>query len=146
MAKRPWLAGALLILPGMLLGISGYTFYYAKGYSYLQNDPKACVNCHVMNDQYKAWSVSPHRHVTCNECHTPHDVIGKYATKVEHGMRHSYVFTFEKPQVIRLKESGKEIVENNCVRCHEMMVSAIWHGDDGAGTRKCFECHRGVAH
>ena len=32
----------------------------------------ACVNCHVMNEQYDAWLKSGHRHVaTCVECHLP---------------------------------------------------------------------------
>jgi hypothetical protein len=29
---------------------STYTFVYAKGYSYLTNDPGACANCHIMAD------------------------------------------------------------------------------------------------
>jgi cytochrome c nitrite reductase small subunit len=40
----------LAILIGALAGIGGYTFYYAKGLSYLSNDPRACVNCHIMRD------------------------------------------------------------------------------------------------
>ncbi len=133
------------MIPGVLIGVSGYTVYYAKGYSYLQNDPAACVNCHVMRDNHRAWEVSPHRFVTCNECHVPHDFVGKYATKIEHGLRHSYVFTFEDPQIIRLKESGRSIVESNCVRCHETAVSSIVHGP-GNGGRTCFDCHRNVGH
>jgi len=155
MTRRQIITGLLLILPGMVLGLSGYTFYYAKGYSYLVDDPNACVNCHVMRDNLYAWQVSPHRFVTCNGCHVPHNFLGKYATKVEHGMRHSYVFTFEDPQVIRIKESGKDIVESNCIRCHAMMVSTIVHGgrpplvppvNGGVSAMRCFECHQGMGH
>jgi cytochrome c nitrite reductase small subunit len=32
-------------LLGILLGAGGYTFYIARGASYLSNDPQACVNC-----------------------------------------------------------------------------------------------------
>ena len=155
MTRRQLITVLLLALPGIVLGLSGYTFYYAKGYSYLLDNPDACVNCHVMRENYNAWQVSPHRFVTCNGCHVPHNFLGKYATKVEHGMRHSYVFTFENPQVIRIKESGKDIVESNCVRCHAMMVSTIVHGDvtslnptlhGGIKERRCFECHQGMGH
>ena len=31
---------------GVIAGIGGYTFVYAKGASYLTNDPAACANCH----------------------------------------------------------------------------------------------------
>ena len=67
---------------GLLLGVGGYTFIYARGASYLTNNPHACANCHVMQEQYSGWLNSSHRAVAvCNDCHTPHDVIGKYTTK-----------------------------------------------------------------
>ena len=34
-------------LVGLAAGLGGYTFAYAKGWSYLTNDPRACANCHV---------------------------------------------------------------------------------------------------
>jgi hypothetical protein len=64
---------------GLLIGLGGYTFIYSKGYSYLTNNPAACANCHVMRAQYDAWLKSSHRSAaTCNDCHTPHNVLGKY--------------------------------------------------------------------
>jgi hypothetical protein len=39
-------------LAGILIGLGGYTFIYAKGYSYLTNEPAACANCHVMRDHF----------------------------------------------------------------------------------------------
>jgi len=67
---------------GLIAGIGGYTFVYAKGASYLTNDPAACANCHVMNEQYDAWLKSSHHAVAvCNDCHTPHALVPKYTTK-----------------------------------------------------------------
>jgi cytochrome c nitrite reductase small subunit len=43
---------ALGISLGTAIGIGAYTFIYAKGYSYLSNDPGACANCHVMQEHY----------------------------------------------------------------------------------------------
>ena len=61
--------GCLLGIPA---GVGAFTFVYAKGFSYLSTDPRACVNCHVMNQQYDAWLKSGHRHAaTCVECHLP---------------------------------------------------------------------------
>ncbi|MFX3828794.1 NapC/NirT family cytochrome c, partial [Streptococcus suis] len=76
-------AGALLCaLLGIAMGAGGFTFVYGQGFSYLSNDPKACVNCHIMREQYDGWSRSSHHAVaTCNDCHTPHALIPKYASK-----------------------------------------------------------------
>ena len=41
----------LAVLAGAVIGLGGYIFVYAKGYSYLSNDPQACTNCHVTNAQ-----------------------------------------------------------------------------------------------
>jgi len=51
------------VLMGMAIGIGSYTFIYAKGGSYLTNDPAACANCHIMNEQYAGWIKSSHRSV-----------------------------------------------------------------------------------
>ena len=51
------IAGAL----GAMAGIGGYTFVYAKGASYLGNDPNACANCHIMQDHLDGWIKSSHR-------------------------------------------------------------------------------------
>jgi hypothetical protein len=52
-----------------------------------------------MQPQYDSWSRSAHHHVAgCVDCHLPHDFIGKYYTKAEHGYRHSQVtrYSFER--------------------------------------------------
>jgi cytochrome c nitrite reductase small subunit len=75
-----------LVVVGFAVGLMGYTFVYARGYSYLTNDPSACVNCHVMREQYDGWIASSHRRAAgCNDCHTPHDVVGKWSTKALNG-------------------------------------------------------------
>ena len=42
----------LVVVVGLALGVGASTFVYARGASYLTNDPAACVNCHVMREQY----------------------------------------------------------------------------------------------
>jgi cytochrome c nitrite reductase small subunit len=55
---------------GLAAGLGAYTFIYAKGGSYLINDPAVCANCHVMNEHYSGWIRSSHRAVAvCNDCH-----------------------------------------------------------------------------
>lgn len=43
--------GLAAVVVGFVAGMGAYTFVYARGASYLTNDPSACVNCHVMRPQ-----------------------------------------------------------------------------------------------
>ena len=79
---------------GLVAGLGGFTVSHAKGLSYLKDDPAACVNCHIMLEQYDSWRHSSHREwATCNECHMPHDIVGKYTRKAINGWNHSVKFT-----------------------------------------------------
>ena len=114
---------------GVLLGTSGYTFSYAEGGSYLSNDPNACVNCHIMRDMYDGWQKSSHHAVaTCNDCHVPHDQVGKYLTKLDNGYHHSRSFTFQDfHEPIRIRPANLEVLNRNCVTCHAEFTSEIRH-------------------
>jgi len=152
------LTGAIIIggLIGAFTGAAGYTAHYASATSYLSDDPKACINCHIMNTQYDSWSRSSHHaRATCNDCHVPHDsIISKYAVKAEHGYRHSKGFTlqdFHEP--IRITKGSRDVVIDNCVRCHESMTSEIRLAAPGhnaaagvSGGVDCIHCHASVAH
>jgi cytochrome c nitrite reductase small subunit len=104
---------------GLFLGLGGYTFIYSKGYSYLTNNPAACANCHVMQAQYDAWLKSSHRSAaTCNDCHTPHNILGKYAVKANNGFWHSFYFTTGwYPDTIEITKFGHQVTENACRHC-----------------------------
>lgn len=145
--RRSTLAGAVGgSMLGIVLGLGGFTFLYAKGGSYLMNDPAACANCHVMNEQYAGWLRSAHHAVaTCNDCHTPHNLLGKYAVKAENGFWHSFYFTTgDYPDVIRARPVSRRIVESACRRCHEGIAQDIAaHGGDSLS---CLDCHRDVGH
>ena len=132
---------------GIIGGIGGYTFIYAKGASYLTNDPAACTNCHVMNEQYEGWTKSSHRSVAvCNDCHTPHGLIPKYTTKALNGFWHSFAFTsgdFHEP--IQITTRNHRVTEGACRKCHAEIV----HGIQLAApeeTLSCVRCHRNVGH
>lgn len=134
---------------GALLGLGSFTVYYAEGLSYLSNDPKACVNCHIMREQYDGWQkASHHAHATCNDCHVPHDPIRKYLVKAEHGFRHSRGFTFQDfHEPIRIKPSSSRVVHENCVRCHsELVGDIVGHRAEPWEARGCVHCHDRVGH
>lgn len=134
---------------GLTAGIGGYTFIYAKGASYLTNDPAACANCHVMGDYYSAWMKSSHRSVAvCNDCHAPHDLIGKYSTKAFNGFMHSFAFTTGRfPQEIQITGRNHRIAEASCQSCHADIVEQM-HGVDRANDTEvsCVRCHGAVGH
>jgi len=146
-------AGVLLsALLGMLAGAAGFTFRYAEGAAYLSDNPDVCINCHIMREQYEGWQKAGHHpFATCNDCHVPHDLVGKYKAKAVHGYRHSKAFTlqdFHEP--IRITDEDREIVEANCARCHAALVSdIIGHGGSaasGEGGSDCVHCHINVGH
>ena len=137
----------LAVLVGALLGLGGYTFIYAKGYSYLSNDPAACTNCHVMRQQYDGWVKSSHRNAaTCNDCHTPHNFLGKYAVKGRNGFFHSFYFTTGRfPDNIQISDSQKKVTESACRHCHSEITTAIDPHRNAAGI-SCTRCHNSVGH
>lgn len=152
-SRRFILVGLVLgALAGSAAGIGLFTFVYARGYSYLTDDPAACANCHVMRENYQGWAHSSHHGVAvCNDCHTPHNLFGKYAVKAINGYRHSEAFTlggFHEP--IRITPYDEAVTENACRRCHADVVQMIdYHPglpDTEANRLSCIRCHRSVGH
>jgi cytochrome c nitrite reductase small subunit len=142
-------AFVLCAVLGVFAGTSGFTFYTAKGWSYLSNDPTSCVNCHIMREQYESWQHSSHHaFATCNDCHVPKDLVGKYLTKMENGYRHSWGFTFQDfHEPIRLHPRTPPIIQDNCLRCHSRFVSDIvGHSRIENDPVECTRCHTEVGH
>lgn len=145
----------VVILLGIFCGILCLVFYISNATSYISDEPKTCVNCHVMYPQYASWSHSSHYLVTnCNDCHVPHNnFLNKYFFKAKDGLRHSAMFTLRlEPQVIQIKEAGINVVQENCKRCHSDLVSMVAltevtgeNHNEGKGHR-CWDCHREVPH
>lgn len=139
----------LAVIAGVIVGVGSYTFIYAKGYSYLTDNPAACDNCHVMEGHYSAWMKGSHRAVaTCNDCHTPPGLVDKYITKASNGFWHSFAFTTGMfPDQIRIKQKNLEVAQEVCRKCHQDVVDAIdgSHADKARLT-SCIPCHRSVGH
>lgn len=148
MNTRVIAAVVLGCLVGTALGVGAYTFIYAKGGSYLTNDPAACANCHIMEEHYSAWMKSSHRAVaTCNDCHTPSNFFGKYAVKASNGFWHSFAFTtgdFHEP--IQIKGYNRKVAEGSCRKCHAELVASIESPHHSDSQMSCVRCHRTVGH
>lgn len=145
----------VILLLGIIIGLAAFIFKISKAYSYLSDAPETCVNCHIMAPQYATWNHSSHRErATCNDCHVPHNnVFNKYYFKAKDGLRHSTMFALRlEPQVIHIKDAGKEVVQNNCIRCHEHLLTDNKMAQKSGSfqhnrtDRTCWECHREVPH
>lgn len=147
--KRAALALLLTSVLGMFTGLAGFTFQYAEGLSYLSADPRACMNCHIMQPQFDSWQKASHHTVAvCVDCHLPHSFVAKYIAKAENGYFHSKGFTlqdFHEP--IMIKPGNLAILQENCIHCHGELVGDMVHGAAaGADANNCLHCHRTVGH
>lgn len=91
-----------LVLLFVFFAVGFYTFYNAKGTSYLSNASESCNNCHVMNEVYNEYMAGPHSRkvkgeprATCVDCHLPHNFVAKWIAKAQSGLGHAYAFTFK---------------------------------------------------
>jgi len=155
-SRRAAFAASIAI--GAFAGSGGYTFVAAEGTSYFSDDPAACVNCHIMRDQYDGWAHASHHAVTtCNDCHLPHgDLVHALFVKASNGYYHSKGFTFQDfAEPIRIKPGNAKVLEANCRRCHADATEEITaHGTLGVPTDPtqqadlygCVFCHQDVGH
>jgi cytochrome c nitrite reductase small subunit len=163
-SRRRWGISFAALL-GMTAGLGLFTFGYARGYSYLTNDPAACANCHIMREHHDAWMKGSHHAVaTCNDCHTPHTLVRKYLVKARNGFWHSFYFTVGGyPDPLRITPPNHEVTEHACRYCHAEITDAIDHpaqlSSPSAPTGpyvaarydepeqiSCVRCHRYVGH
>lgn len=140
---------AATILLGVAAGVGVFTFQYAAGLSYFSTDPRACANCHIMNDEYASWQKGPHHGAArCVDCHLPHEFVQKLMAKASNGYHHSKGFTlqdFHEP--IMIKPGNARILQDNCLRCHADFVHQIVAGSTtDRNAVLCVHCHRGVGH
>ena len=144
----PWLKWASGLAVALFVGAGLFTFDLAGGASYLREDPSACMNCHIMRDQFAAWQSGPHAFVaTCNDCHTGNGLVAHYSTKAVNGFAHSFAFTtgrFREP--LQIHDFNRRIAESNCRRCHSALAKVVdgfaAHGEAG----ECLRCHADVGH
>ena len=139
----PLMIGILLFLSAL-----GVFTWATDASSYLGHEPATCNNCHVMDAQYEGWFHAAHAHVTaCTDCHLPHQNIASYYLyKGYSGMRDVFSLTFKTyPAAIRATHQTDEIVQANCIRCHNDTVENILAGPQPFD-RYCWDCHRSAAH
>lgn len=139
----------VVALLGVPAGVGCFTFVYAQGFSYFSAKPNYCINCHIMNEQYDSWLRSGHRHTAvCVDCHLPHAGIEKWISKADQGFRHSMAFTLQNfKEPIEINTRDRDIVLQNCLRCHSQFVHAVYANPIPDGEKiDCLHCHRRPGH
>lgn len=135
------------------IGLFAYVVNASNMISYLSEDPKVCINCHVMNTQYSSWQHSSHREkATCVQCHLPQDsFIDKMIAKSRDGFNHSMAMTFKTYESsIRVSDDAAKRIQANCIYCHKETVSQMVdnsrlyqkNGGSSQVDRSCRDCHR----
>ena len=107
------------------------------------DSPGFCAGCHVMEKQHTAYMHSgAHRRIRCVDCHLPNENPAvHYIWKGIDGMKDAIHFYSGKvPEHIKLSVHGAEVLQANCIRCHEELVSMI------NTEKRCWNCHRSITH
>lgn len=143
MSKTPFviaLAAAILAL--------GYFAFVTNAITYVGTSPETCANCHVIDSAYENWYRGTHKNwAKCTDCHLPHDNLAVfYAEKGKQGLNDVSAFiSADYPPVFRANEETNEIIQENCIHCHEDTVETMLAGAQPFD-RNCWDCHRSVAH
>lgn len=139
---------SLLIASAAFLIAMGVFTLTTEAISYAGTDSETCNNCHVMHPMYENYYHAAHQRVAdCADCHLPHEnIIAYYLEKGRQGAHDVYVFsTGQTPEMIRANKHSQEIIQTNCIHCHEKTVESIVMGEQPF-ERNCWDCHRDVAH
>jgi len=115
-------------------------------YEYTSTTNYCGTTCHIMKEAYETQLHSVHREelVGCGDCHLYHgpNIIYSLAYKGYSGMKDVYKNAFDQPVVLHTSQWSQKVIQKNCLRCHESVVTNINITD---GTQ-CFDCHRNTPH
>ncbi|KAB0665111.1 cytochrome c nitrite reductase small subunit [Oryzomonas japonica] len=107
------------------------------------DSPGFCAGCHVMESEHTAFlHAGAHRRNRCVDCHLPNENLAiHYVWKSIDGMKDAiFFYSGHTPERITLSEHGAKVLQANCIRCHEELVSMI------NTEQKCWSCHRSITH
>lgn len=131
-----WLIASFVLMGALLVGTVGLGMKTTDQAGF-------CASCHVMAEAAWTHSQSSHAKLACNECHAPAPLGHKLVFKTEAGTRDIYHNTFQSvADVIHANQSTKDVVQENCRRCHAVTISTVAMDSKPY----CTDCHRTVPH
>jgi Nitrate/TMAO reductases, membrane-bound tetraheme cytochrome c subunit len=143
-----WKKVLLIIAITLVVGYALFQIGYVA-----TSSPSFCTSCHEVSPYVPSWEKSPHKNVTCLDCHQPRGELGKFHSKAR-GL--NYLFqhlsgNFTVP-------TKAIIFEGNCIACHlgDMKdhpeapklsnTPKINHYDSIKSGESCLNCHRTTGH
>ncbi|HTF99301.1 MAG TPA: cytochrome c3 family protein [Nitrospirota bacterium] len=135
-----------IIVVALMLVISVLGIILAdRYYNYIQKNPEFCSSCHLMGDAYKAWKLSGHRTIVCQNCHQ----LGMIE---QNRLLVKFVFTTNRKTP---EPHGNETPWKACTKCHwdEAKQGAISVNKSIGHARHvftekvaCKQCHLSTVH
>ena len=109
--------------------------------------PAFCGSCHIMKGEAATFAESSHRNLDCVECHLPHDnSVHYFVEKGRTGMVDVYhMVVRDYPAKVKLSPEGREMVSENCLRCHQATMSGVTVCMEGSDS-DCLKCHIRMPH
>jgi len=129
--------------------VGAVAFAGGAAFMHISGSPEFCGNCHSMTHEAETFKLSSHSEQNCAECHLPHQNAVVYMVeKGRSGMVDMYhEVARDYPARIKLSNDAKEMVNANCLRCHENTMKdvkiSVEPKDTGAD---CLKCHSRIAH
>ncbi|MEP7035304.1 MAG: NapC/NirT family cytochrome c, partial [Actinomycetota bacterium] len=100
---------------GLVTGVAGMT---AISFS---ETPGFCGMCHTMDPELKAYAMSPHKDVTCAECHIGPGLGGFVKAKANGTKQLLHIITGQYPTPIEPPDhTALPPVKDTCLKCHSM--------------------------
>ena len=134
----PWLK---LFLGGLVAGV---VIVAALAYGMRVSDTRPfCSSCHIMQEAAITHKLSTHANLSCNDCHTPHNLMAKLPFKAKEGLRDFFANVQGKDVPLGPNDTTRAVVNANCIACH-----TATNTDVASMNVKpyCVDCHRNVAH
>ena len=132
---------------GFAVGVAAVAF--GSVFNSVSGSPAFCGNCHSMEFEAATFAESTHRNLECTECHLPHENLAVYfAEKGRTGLVDMYHETLrDYPAHIKLSSDARQMVNKNCLRCHESTMGEVrLTAEDKDTGGDCLKCHSRIAH
>lgn len=110
-----WFSGGISLKAKVIIAVFTLAFFIAAGFIaykinyYFENDPNACLVCHVHDEANKMWAKSEHKLINCHECH--------HSTKKDQVVQ-MYKFVFLGQKAVAPRHGNIIVAWKICYTCH----------------------------
>lgn len=117
----PWRSRrGVFVLFLLVAGFGSVVTYGGVAAIHYSETPAFCGMCHTMDPELKAYAMSPHKEVTCAECHISPGLAGFVKAKANGSKQLLHVITGNYPTPIRPPDHADlPPVKVTCLKCHE---------------------------